>query len=207
VKLLRVLQERVVRAVGDSRDSKVNVRIISATNRDLEEMVAGKEFREDLYYRLNVVLLQLPPLTERREDIPVLARYFLQKLVKQADKNINGFAPEALELLINAPWPGNIRQLYNVVEHSVALTTSSLIAADLMQLTMRQDLPQTPSFNEARQRFEQDYLINLLQLTEGNVSQAASLAQRNRTDFYKILQRNHIIPALFKPTPVCRETD
>jgi len=200
VKLLRVLQERVVRAVGDSSDSRVDVRIISATNRDLEEMVAANEFREDLYYRLNVVLLQLPPLSDRREDIPVLARYFLQKLAQQAGKHINGFALEALELLTNAPWPGNIRQLYNIVEHSVALSTGSLISADLIQLTMRHDLPKTPSFNEARQRFEQEYLINLLQLTEGNVSRAASLAQRNRTDFYKILQRNHIIPALFKPS-------
>ncbi len=199
VKLLRVLQERVVRAVGDSRDSKVDIRIISATNCDLEEMVATNDFREDLYYRLNVVLLQLPPLTERREDIALLGRYFLQNMGREAGKNVNSFAPEALELLTNSPWPGNIRQLYNVIEHSVALSTGSIITVDLIKLTMRRELPKTTSFNEARQRFEQEYLINLLQLTEGNVSRAASLAQRNRTDFYKILQRNHIIPALFKP--------
>lgn len=199
VKLLRVIQERTIRSVGANKDKVVDVRIISATHRDLEEMVAEKSFREDLYYRLNVVLLQLPPLAERREDILLLARHFLRTLNSQARKNINGFAPEAMELLINAAWPGNIRQLYNVIEHAVALTSGSLISSDMIKLTIRHDLPKTPSFNEARQRFEQEYLINLLKLTEGNVSRAARLAQRNRTDFYKILQRNHIVPSIFKP--------
>ncbi|MFW8601250.1 sigma 54-interacting transcriptional regulator [Desulfobacterota bacterium M19] len=198
VKLLRVIQERTIRSVGASQDAVVDVRIISATHRDLEEMVAEKTFREDLYYRLNVVLLQLPPLSERREDILLLARHFLRTLNDQARKTINGFAPEAMELLINAAWPGNIRQLYNVIEHAVALTSGSLISSDMIKLTIRHDLPKTPSFNEARQRFEQEYLINLLKLTEGNVSRAARLAQRNRTDFYKILQRNHIVPSIFK---------
>ncbi len=198
VKLLRVIQERTIRSVGASQDAVVDVRIISATHRNLEEMVAEKTFREDLYYRLNVVLLQLPPLSERREDIMLLARHFLRTLNDQAGKAINGFAPEAMELLINAAWPGNIRQLYNVIEHAVALTSGSLISSDMIKLTIRHDLPKTPSFNEARQRFEQDYLINLLKLTEGNVSRAARLAQRNRTDFYKILQRNHIVPSIFK---------
>ncbi len=198
VKLLRVIQERTIRSVGASQDAVVDVRIISATHRNLEEMVAEKSFREDLYYRLNVVLLQLPPLSERREDILLLARHFLRTLNDQAQKAINGFAPEAMELLINAAWPGNIRQLYNVIEHAVALTSGSLISSDMIKLTIRHDLPKTPSFNEARQRFEQEYLINLLKLTEGNVSRAARLAQRNRTDFYKILQRNHIVPSIFK---------
>ncbi len=198
VKLLRVIQERTIRSVGASQDAVVDVRIISATHRNLEEMVAEKTFREDLYYRLNVVLLQLPPLAERREDILLLARHFLRILNDQARKTINGFAPEAMELLINAAWPGNIRQLYNVIEHAVALTSGSLISSDMIKLTIRHDLPKTPSFNEARQRFEQEYLINLLKLTEGNVSRAARLAQRNRTDFYKILQRNHIVPSIFK---------
>ncbi len=200
VKLLRVIQERTIRSVGANKDTVVDVRIISATHRDLEEMVAEKSFREDLYYRLNVVLLQLPPLAERREDILLLARHFLRTLNSQARKSINGFAPEAMELLINATWPGNIRQLYNVIEHAVALTSGSLISSDMIKLTIRHDLPKTPSFNEARQRFEQEYLINLLKLTEGNVSRAARLAQRNRTDFYKILQRNHIVPSIFKST-------
>jgi len=198
VKLLRVLQEHRVRAVGASADVAVDLRVISATNRDLQTMVDAKEFRADLFYRLNVALLELPPLEERREDIPLLARYFLGELAQKAGKKINDFAPEAMELLVHDSWPGNIRQLYNVVEQAVVLCNSALLTEDILQLTLRSDLPETLSFNEARRQFEQEYLINLMKLTGGNVSQAAALAQRNRTDFYKILQRHHIVPAHFK---------
>jgi len=199
VKLLRVLQERNLRPVGGTKVVDVDVRFISATHRDLAELVERGDFREDLYYRLNVVFLRLPTLAERREDIPLLCRHFLDELAAQAGKKVNAFAPEAMELLVGAPWPGNVRQLYNVVEHAVALSTSPIIPADLVRLTLRKKYRKIESFNEARRRFEQDYLISLLKLTEGNVSRAARLAKRNRTDFYKILQRNHIVPALFKP--------
>ncbi len=198
VKLLRLIQERTLRPVGGGADIGVDVRIVSATHRPLAEMVARGEFREDLFYRLDVASLHLPALAQRREDIPLLAMHFLRESAVQAEKTIHGFAPEALEMLIGEPWPGNIRQLYNVVEHSVALATTPIIPASLLAITIRRPFTPYATFAEARQRFEQDYLIALLKMTEGNVAQAARIADRNRTDFYALLQRNHIVPALFK---------
>jgi two-component system response regulator GlrR len=198
VKLLRVLQERQVRPVGSSTPVPIDVRIISATHRDLEEAIKIKQFREDLFYRLNVVGLVLPPLHERKEDIPVLAEYFITTLSRSGDKPAKRFTPEAMQALVDAAWPGNVRQLYNVVEHAVALSTSSLIAEDLLHDAIRQDRKKILPLAEARRQFEQQYLIQLLQTTRGNVSQAARIAHRNRTDFYKLLNRHHIVPSLFK---------
>lgn len=198
VKLLRVLQERQVRPVGANQSIEVDVRVISATHRDIEtEMTAGR-FREDLYYRLNVVALKLPPLAERREDIPLLANYFLAALAKKYSKTINSIAPEALELLISASWPGNIRQLYNVIEQSAALCNTPLIPVALVQQAIQHQQSEFASFDQARKQFERDYLTRLLKITAGNVSQAAKLAQRNRTEFYKLLQRHELDPKLFK---------
>ena len=198
VKLLRVLQEKQVRPVGATQSIDVDVRMISATNRDIEtEMTAGR-FREDLYYRLNVVGLKLPPLAERREDIPPLANYFLAALAKKYNKTINSISPEALELLVSAAWPGNVRQLYNVIEQSAALCSTPLIPAALVQQAIQHQQSEFASFEQARKQFERDYLTRLLKITAGNVSQAAKLAQRNRTEFYKLLQRHELDPALFK---------
>ena len=198
VKLLRVIQERTLRPVGSTESVEVDVRIISATHRPLSKMVENGEFRGDLYYRLDVASLHLPSLAERAEDIPLLANHFLRQSAIQAEKKVRAFAPEAMEMLLGEPWPGNIRQLQNVVEHSVALATSPIIPAALVGITIKKVFTPYPTFAEARLRFEQDYLITLLKMTEGNVSQAARIADRNRTDFYTLLQRNHIVPALFK---------
>ncbi len=198
VKLLRVLQEKKVRPVGSTEANDVDVRIISATHRDLEVEMAAGNFREDLYYRLNVVALQLPPLTERREDIPLLASHFLKQLAQKYRKSVTGFAPEALELLVAASWPGNVRQLYNVVEQSVALCTTPLIPASWVQQAIQTQQAEFASFEDARRGFERDYLTQLLKITEGNVTQAARLAKRNRTEFYKLLQRHQLDPKLFK---------
>jgi len=198
VKLLRVLQERQIRPVGSATPVPVDVRIVSATHRDLEEAIKIKQFREDLFYRLNVVSLVLPPLHERKEDIPVLAEYFIETLSDRGDKPAKKFTPEAMQALVDAAWPGNIRQLYNVVAHAVALSTSSLIAEDLLHDAIKQDQKKIPPLAEARRQFEQQYLIQLLQTTRGNVTQAARIAHRNRTDFYKLLNRHHIVPSLFK---------
>ncbi|BCR05865.1 transcriptional regulator [Desulfuromonas versatilis] len=198
VKLLRVLQEKEVRPLGSTRAIPVDVRIISATHRNLEKELAEGKFREDLYYRLNVVSLELPTLAQRREDIPLLANHFLVKLTKKNRKKINGFSSEAMEVLLAAQWPGNIRQLINVVEQAVALATTPVISADLLKSAIRDNPEKIPSFAEARRKFEQEYLVRLLQITRGNVSQAARLAKRNRTDFYKLLQRHHIVPTMFK---------
>mgnify|MGYP000330101050 CR=1 FL=1 len=197
VKLLRVLEERQVRPVGSTRNTPVNIRVISATHRDLAEEMAAGQFRSDLYYRLNVVSLQIPALSERRDDIPLLANHFLQRLATRYSKEINGFAPDAMELLVRASWPGNARQLLNVVEQAVALSTTAMIPPGLVQQAIRETEEIVP-FDEARRRFESDYLVRLLKMTGGNVAQAAKLAQRNRTDFYKLLQRHALEPALFK---------
>jgi len=198
VKLLRVLQERKVRPVGSTESNDVDVRIISATHRNIEAEMAAGNFRDDLFYRLNVVALTLPPLSERREDIPLLAKHFLGVLTDKYKKEVKGFAPEAMELLVAAAWPGNVRQLYNVVEQSVALATTALIPAASAQQAIQNQQTEFASFEDARRRFEREYLTQLLKITEGNVTQAARLAKRNRTEFYKLLGRHQLDPKIFK---------
>lgn len=198
VKLLRVLQDRQIRPVGSPQPVPVNVRIISATHRNLEEAIRDNTFREDLFYRLNVVSLELPPLHRRKEDIPLLAEHFIDLLREKGDGQMKRFTPEAMQVLVEAPWPGNVRQLYNVVENAMALATSPLISEDLLHDAIKQHQKKILPFSEAKRQFEQQYLIQLLQTTQGNVSQAARLAQRNRTDFYKLLNRHHIVPSLYK---------
>jgi two-component system response regulator GlrR len=197
-KVLRVLQEREVRPVGSTKSVPIDVRIIAATRRDLEQAVADGVFREDLYYRLNVVTLELPPLAERREDIPLLAAQFLQRIRERSGKDVRGFSPEAMELLLGAPWPGNVRQLQNVIEQTVALSTTPIVPASLVQRALRQKTGDVPSLIEARGNFERDYLTQLLQMTHGNVSTTARLAHRNRTELYKLLRRYHLDPQSFR---------
>jgi two-component system, NtrC family, response regulator GlrR len=198
VKLLRVLQERQVRPVGSTQAMTVDVRIISATHRDLKAEIAAATFREDLYYRLDVVALTIPALSQRREDIPLLTNYFLSLFSEKYNKNINGFAPEAMEMLVSASWPGNVRQLMNVVERCVALSTAPLISPVLVYDAMHHEEEQLVSFEDARKSFERDYLVRVLKITGGNVTQAARLAKRNRTEFYKLLQRYQLDPSVFK---------
>jgi len=198
VKLLRVLQEREVRPVGASQSIPVDVRIISATHRDLDAAMEAGDFRADLYYRLNVVTLSLPPLSERREDIPLLANHFLVTLAAKYHKRLSGFAPEALKALSIAAWPGNVRQLYNVVEQVCALSSTPLVPLALVQRALRSPSIQVLTFAEAKQRFERDYLVGLLKLTDGNVADAARLADRNRTEFYRLMQKHGLTPGHFK---------
>ncbi|WP_399683494.1 sigma 54-interacting transcriptional regulator [Xenophilus sp.] len=198
VKLLRVLQERAVRPVGATQAIAVDVRIISATHRDLDAAMAAGQFREDLYYRLNVVTLTLPSLADRREDIPLLANHFLHKLAGKYGKRLSGFAPEALKALTTAPWPGNVRQLFNVVEQVCALSSSPLIPLALVQRALRVPTVEVLTYADAKQRFEREYLVGLLKLTDGNVADAARLADRNRTEFYRLLQKHALTPGHFK---------
>ncbi len=202
VKLLRVLQERAVRPLGSSQSIPVDVRIISATHRNLEAAMASGQFREDLYYRLNVVTLSLPTLAERREDIPLLANHFLHKLAAKYGRRLSGFAPEALKALTTAAWPGNVRQLYNVVEQVCALSTTPLVPLALVQRALRVPSVEVLTYAEAKQRFEREYLVGLLKITDGNVADAARLAGRNRTEFYRLLQKNELTPGHFKGEPV-----
>ncbi len=198
VKLLRVLQEGEVRPVGSTQAVPVDVRVISATHRDLEVQRAEGRFREDLYYRLNVVSLHLPPLSERREDIPLLSAHILRRLAERYRKPVPTLAPDAMALLVAAPWPGNVRQLLNLLEQAVALTPTTVIPASLVANALKEDAAALVPFEEARKSFERDYLARLLKITGGNVTQAAQLAKRNRTEFYKLLQRHRLEPAQFK---------
>ena len=198
VKLLRALEDRVVRPVGSNETIPIDVRIISATHRRLEERIASGEFREDLYYRLNVVKLAVPALSERREDVPLLARHFLERLAQRYGRPRLAFSREALELLVSAPWPGNVRQLLNVVEQSVALSATEVIPASLVSQALDAGDSVLTPLDEARRAFERDYLIRILKITAGNVTHAARLAGRNRTEFYRLLERHALEPAVFK---------
>ncbi len=198
VKLLRVLQEGSVRPVGSTQAVPVDVRVISATHRDLEVAMAEGQFREDLYYRLNVVSLRVPTLAERREDIALLANHFLLQLGEKYGKRVTGFAPDAIKALTTARWPGNVRQLHNVVEQVCALSTTPLIPLSLVQRALRTPSMEVLTYAQARERFERDYLVGLLKLTDGNVADAARLADRNRTEFYRLLQRHNLTAGQFR---------
>ncbi len=198
VKLLRVLQDFAVRPVGAVETVSVNVRIISATHNDLDAAVAAGEFREDLYYRLNVVPLHLPGLAERREDIPALLEHFLDQQAERSGKGRKRLAPDAMEYLVAAPWPGNVRQLINVVEHCAALTKADTIPLTMAQKALRDEPGGIQTLKDAKDAFERKYLISVLRLTNGQVANAARIAGRNRTEFYKLLNQHGLEAAEFR---------
>ncbi|HSD68141.1 MAG TPA: sigma 54-interacting transcriptional regulator [Woeseiaceae bacterium] len=195
-KLLRALQEKVIRPVGAENDIKVDVRVIAATHRDLQAAIVESTFREDLYYRLSVVRLSLPPLSARREDIPLLTSHFLRQFA--ADGVATGFSSEAMQRLLAATWPGNVRQLANVIQQCVVLCPSAVIPESLVEHALGGSSRGLTPFATAREEFEFDYLHSLMQATGGNVSQAARLAERNRSEFYKLLKKHSLDPAEFR---------
>jgi two-component system response regulator GlrR len=198
VKLLRVLQERKVRPLGSDHDIEIDVRIISATHRDLPKAMEKKEFREDLFYRLNVVNLKIPALHQRTEDIPLLANHLLRQAAERHKPQIRSFSVDAMKRLMAASWPGNVRQLVNVIEQCVALSSSPVISDALVEQALSGENSALPTFAEARNQFELNYLRKLLQMTKGNVTNAARLAGRNRTEFYKLLSRHELDASDFK---------
>ncbi|GGD31550.1 two-component system response regulator GlrR [Franconibacter pulveris 1160] len=198
VKLLRVLQERKVRPLGSNRDIDIDVRIISATHRDLPKAMARGEFREDLFYRLNVVTLKIPTLQERAEDIPLLANHLLRQAADRHKPFVRSFSTDAMKRLMAAGWPGNVRQLVNVIEQCVALTSAPVISEALVEQALEGENTVLPTFVEARNQFELNYLRKLLQITRGNVTHAARMAGRNRTEFYKLLSRHELDANDFK---------
>ena len=194
-----MLQEEQVRPVGSTEAVHVDTRVISATHQDLNDLMVKGAFREDLFYRLNVVNIQLPALRERREDVPLLVEHFLEQIASESGKQRKVYAPEAVELLVANDWPGNIRQLYNVVRQNVALSPARIVSSEQVRSALGEQASALPSFSDARDEFTRNYLSQLLQITRGNVSQAARLAKRNRTDFYKLLGRHQLNPEHFKP--------
>ncbi|MFC0179067.1 two-component system response regulator GlrR [Thorsellia kenyensis] len=198
VKLLRVIQERKVRPLGANSDIDIDVRIISATHRNLIEAMEKNEFREDLYYRLNVVNLKLPTLNERSEDVPLLANLLLKKIAAKNKPSVKSFSPEALKKLASAKWPGNIRQLVNVIEQCVAITNATVINDTLIDKALQQESNSFTTLTEAKNQFEATYLKKILHMTKGNVTQAARLSDRNRTELYKLFAKHDLDPQDFK---------
>ncbi|MBI3807911.1 MAG: sigma-54-dependent Fis family transcriptional regulator [Nitrospirae bacterium] len=198
VKLLRAVQEREVREVGSELSTKIDVRIIAATNKDLGEAVKNGSFRNDLYYRISVVPLFIPPLRDRRDDIPLLAQHFLTASAKRANKALRGFTPAALNRLVTHPWPGNVRELENVVEKAAVMTRQDMITPDLLPSMGTSPDASLKPLTEAKEEFEKTYLKNVLQLTGGNISRAAQFAGRYRADFYKMLKKYGLHPSTVK---------
>jgi two-component system response regulator GlrR len=198
-KFLRVLQERQVTPLGGDRPLAVDVRVIVATNKDLERQVAQGLFREDLFYRIHVIPILLPPLRERKEDIPLLVEHFLKKYGRQMNREVRGLAPKALQRLMLHDWPGNVRELENTIEYAVAMTRDDVIGEGNV-LPMKANGPEgaIPPLREAKDAFERDYLISILKITQGNVTSAAELAGKYRADLYGLLRKHGLNPADFK---------
>jgi two-component system response regulator GlrR len=198
VKLLRVLQDFEVRPVGSTRSVPVNVRIISATHTDLEAAVRSGDFREDLYYRLHVVPLHMPSLAERRDDIPLLLDFFLERHAQRRGTPRKRFSPDAVEYLVGASWPGNIRQLINVVDQCTTLTKGDIVPVSMARRALRDEPGAMLPLKEAKDAFERAYLISVLRITDGHVANAARIAGRNRTEFYKLLSQHGLDPVGFR---------
>jgi len=194
VKILRAIQEREVQAVGAERPTKVNVRIITSTNKDLGAAVRAGTFREDLYYRIQVFPITIPPLRERRDDIPLLAQHFLQQSAKRMHKEIRGFLPAAMQKLMLYSWPGNVRELENTIEKVVVLSSQDMITPDLLPSSTESTEGQVKALTAAKEEFERNYLKEMLQITGGNISRAAQIAGRYRADFYKLLKKHGLHP-------------
>ena len=203
-KLLRVLQERQFYPVGATKAVDVDVRVIVATKSDLEEEVKKRTFREDLFYRVHVIPIHLPPLRERKEDIRSLVQYFLAKFSEQMKKGIRGITPGAMRRLMEHDWPGNVRELEHTIEFAVAMVQDEMITEDfiLPSKASEESGTQVTPLKEAKQRFEKDYLLSLLDECEGNVSKAARTAGKYRADFYDLLKKYSISPADFKKKSV-----
>jgi two-component system response regulator GlrR len=194
-KLLRAIQQREILPIGAQVPSKVDVRILAATNTNLEQAVREGRFREDLYYRVQVVPLWIPPLRERRQDIPSLTQFFLKQSTSRLNKPIRGFTPEAMQAMVTYSWPGNVRELENVIERAVVMSAQDMITLDLLPLNPGKTQGTIQPLTEAKETFEREYLRDVLRATEGNISRASQIAGRYRADFYKLLKKYGLHPS------------
>jgi two-component system response regulator HydG len=205
VKLLRVLQDKEVLTVGGRQAIPVDVRIIAATNKDLKAEVAAGRFREDLYYRINVFTIPMPPLRERREDIPLLLHHFMGKYNREFGKDVQSISPKLMQFFMDYDWPGNIRELENYVERAILMADGSqLQLAALRRETDEggeEDEDRVLSFKEAKERFEKEYILALLDRFDGVVSRAAEAANMPRPNFYEKLKKYEISPAAARAKP------
>jgi two-component system response regulator GlrR len=198
VKFLRVLQDGEFKRIGSTRAIKVDVRVIAATNKDLIQAISEKTFREDLFYRLNVIPIHLPPLRDRKEDIPLLINHFLTEFNKELGKNVEGFSPAAIQKMMTYQWPGNIRELKNKVKQAMVLTRNNVITAEDLFFHVPVSSNKFQSFKEAKREFEKEYISQVLRICQGNISQAARLARKDRKDFYDVMKKYGIQPEVFR---------
>ena len=200
VKLLRVLQEKQFYALGGEKPIDVDVRILTATNKNLEDEVKNGRFREDLFYRIYVIPIWLPPLRERKEDIPLLVDHFIKKYDGQLKKGVKGVSTATLRKLLSYSWPGNVRELENTIEYAMAMTDREIIDEDLILQTRAVEEDKPRPLKDAKNEFEKDYISKVLSLVEGNVSKASELAGKYRGDFYDLLKKHDLNPLDFKRT-------
>ena len=215
VKLLRALEERQFYPVGSEKPVQVDVRVIVATKKDLVEEVKKGTFREDLFYRIHVIPLILPPLKERPEDVPHLVDHLLKKICQQLKKDVTGLTPQAMQKLMQHDWPGNVRELENTLEYAVTMAPQNVITDDLVLPTAGghvataalEDTPQSQampvlgalkSLKQARTDFEKAYLMRLMEICNGKASKAAEIAGKYRADFYDLLKKHEIKLADYK---------
>jgi two-component system response regulator GlrR len=204
VKLLRFLQEKEYRPLGSTRICKADVRVIAASNGDFEAAVKEGRLRRDLYYRLNVMPLVLPPLRERPEDIQLLARHFLNKYAAEFNKEVRGLSPGALRRLQLYDWPGNVRELEHTVERAVMLCERDTVQAAEIMLPTTDEPPRPESFREAKARlvarFEKEYIQKLLLSHQGNITKAAETARKDRRAFWQLIRKHRIDVKSFRAT-------
>ena len=198
IKLLRVLQEREIKPIGGAKSVKVNVRVIVASNTNLQKAVNDGKFREDLFYRIHVVPIYIPPLRERKDDITLLATYFMTGFCKVLKKDIKGFTPAAIQRMTLYDWPGNIRELQNKVEHAVIMTNKDVITPEDLFTETNTLKNIFNSYKDAKERFEREYIENLLKISKGNVTNASKIAKRYRADIYKLIKKHNIDPENYK---------
>ncbi len=220
-KLLRLIQESEYRPLGYSKNIKADIRVLAATNIDLRHLVERKVFREDLFYRLNVVPLHIPPLRERKEDIPVLIKHFVKRYSREYNKPINVIPVEVMNVLASYSWPGNIRELENKIQQLVVMSTSSVISTENIQLTLKEPLSketiieyinaakesiinqsEIETFNVAKKKvndlFEKSYLTQLLSVYKGDMVRASKIAGKSRTAFWNLLKKQNLSPKQFR---------
>jgi len=204
VKLLRFLQEKEYRPLGSTKSRRADVRIIAASNLNLAQAADEGKIRKDLFYRLNIISITLPPLRERREDIPLLSRYFLAKYAMEFNKEVTSLSQDAMHLLMNYNWPGNVRELEHTIERATVMSERSVLQAEDLLLPASPSADQCGSLREAKAkeiaRFEKNYIQKLLCICEGNITRAAQVARKNRRAFWQLIQKHHIDVVKFKST-------
>jgi two-component system response regulator GlrR len=198
-KLLKAIEEKEFYPLGSHRTVKVDVRVVSASNREIEKEVEKGNFRSDLFYRVHVVPIKVPPLRERKEDIPILMDHFLTKMSDKLKKPAKSLSPAALQKLMLYSWPGNVRELENMIECAVVMSTENVISEDLIIVPgQKDDKSAFKPLKESKQDFERDYLVQLMKISRGNVSRASKLAGKYRADLYELLEKYHINPLDFR---------